>query len=92
MKIRRHKTQTPNSPKFETRAARLSQAELTDGIEQCVSNINAYWPEWLRSKDKLILQEVKLTFEAAFILADHLEAADDRPSIVRPARQVRGRY
>jgi hypothetical protein len=94
MRLHKKKLQTPDSPKFSSRAERLSKDELHEGIEQCVSNLNKYWPEFLRTRDPAFLYETRLTAEALYIFADFLydrkEAIDERAP--KAARQVKGRF
>lgn len=94
MDLRRKVKSSFTGPNFEVlfrRIQKIGSDEALDQIDQTVSVLCKYVPEYRRAKNPEILGEVKLAAEALYVLAAELESRQGVTSEIAPARQ-RGHY
>lgn len=97
MKMPWKKTRTPfEGPDFDVlihRAEMLDSGEALEQMETALNAVNRYASEYRRTRDVVLLEELKMSAEAFYVLADVLSKRQgDAYGQVQPARQRGSHY
>ena len=93
MGLRKKKAKTgfdgPDFAVLTQRAQSLETGELIDALENSISAVNRYISEYRRTRDATLLEELKMSAEAFYVMADVLaeRSGDAYGNPVAPARQ-----
>lgn len=74
------------------RAQILGTSEAVEALEVSLNSISRYVSEYRRTRDVTLLEEMKMSAEAFYVLADELAGRHIDGYDVAPARQRREHY
>jgi len=71
----------------------MGPSDVLEAFEISLSSITRYVGEYRRTRDPVLLEELKMSAEAFYVLADTLASRTDAyDNPVAPARQSKRRY
>ena len=92
MRLKKRKPlDVPELSGFADRVNKLDNSEIVDAMDTTLSTLCKYVPEYRRTKDFYLLNEIELAAQAIYVMAHEIEVRREngQPSTIKSTRQVK---